>query len=62
MKIEDDGHLSLGIDDPPRSLRPAHFTREARIAAWYARQASARITFVMPGRLEQLDHPLAAWG
>ena len=69
MKIEDDGHLSLHVidlepmhrDDPPRPLRPAHFTREARIAAWYAMHAGAKITFAMPGRLEQIDAPPAAW-
>jgi hypothetical protein len=69
MKIEGDGHLNLGVidlqpmhrDDPPCFLRPAHFTREARIAVWYAMHAGAKITFAMPGRLEQLDHPPAAW-
>ena len=69
MRIEADGHLSFGVidleslhrDDPPLALRPMHFTREARIAAWYAVQAGAEITFVVPGRLERLNHPLAAW-
>jgi hypothetical protein len=69
MRIENDGHLSFGIidlqpmhrDDPPRELKPWHFAREARIAAWYAVQVGARVTFAMPGRLEQIEGPLAAW-
>jgi len=69
MKIEADGHLSLGVidlqplhrDDPPPWLRPMHFTREARIAAWYAVHAGAWITFVMPGRLEKIDCVPEAW-
>jgi hypothetical protein len=69
VRIENDGHLSLGIidlqpmhrDDPPRPVMPWHFTREARIAAWYALHAGAHVTFVMPGRLEQIEHPPEAW-
>ena len=69
MRIENDGHLGLGIidlepvhrDDPPRALTPRHFTREARIAAWYALHAGAHVTFAMPGRLERIEYPPEAW-
>lgn len=59
MRVEDDGHLCLGISDlspkfrdsPPERLCYTHFRYEARIAGWYAVQL-APLWFVMPGRLE----------
>ena len=72
MKVEKDGHLSLGEinllahvreNESPLTVKllPHNFTREARIAAWYAQQCGARISFVTPGRLEYFNVSQAAW-
>lgn len=57
MDIED-GHLVLRERDllpehradPPRPLRPEHFTRDARVAAWYAAGAGQCYTVTYVGR------------
>lgn len=72
MRIEEDGCLSLHeIDllpfvrrtESPLTVKllPSNFTREARIAAWYAQQCGARVSFATPGRLEYFHVDLAAW-
>jgi len=72
MKVEEDGHLSLGWIDLLAHVRgnaspltvellPHNFTREARIVAWYAQQCGARISFVTPGRLEYFNVNQDAW-
>lgn len=63
MKVEDDGSLTLHQCDlldgcrtpPPDRPEPAHFIREARVAAHYASGAGHRVVYVGPGCMEVMD-------
>jgi hypothetical protein len=71
MKVQDNGNLGLDeIDlllhvrknESPLTVKllPDNFTREAYIAAWYAQQCGARISFATSGRLEYFNVNLGA--